>query len=281
MSKESTTKETIVWWEKTVEYKFVADCLEKKIIESIAPLSGFQEQAGDIITVIRDAYKNFKFYIIEFKKDLGDDGFNREVKKKFKGEIDGYNAAKSCFTDEKNNPIVTGHYFIGAKYENDFFQLVVRDYFAHDRSQSTTLEEALSSKAGMTDDQFALYVGRFASHKKTQKCHHCSDSDEGGHNNPNMDNPDPGGKAITAHDLSVVVAINPDNKKCITFPLHLVHLTDGMGGTPEISISPDFGGGGRDGVSVNHEVFFKHIRYEDNEKGQLSHPDGMKEEILC
>lgn len=96
-----------------------------------------------------------------------------------------------------------------------------------------------------------------------------------------MDNPDPGRKGITAHDLSVVVAINPDNKKCITFPLHLVHLTDGMGGTPEIGISPDFGGGGRDGFSVNHEVFYKHIKYEDNEKGQLSNPDGMEEEILC
>lgn len=281
MNKEAATKQTVFWWEKTVEYKFIQDCLEKNIIESIAPLDGFQEQAGDVITAIRDAYKNFKFYIIEFKRNLGIDGFNREVNKKFKGELAGYKAARECFTDIENKPKFGGHYFIGATYENDKFQLVVRNYFAYDITETTTLEEALNSNAGMTDEQFSQYVGRFASHKKRQKCHHCSDSDEGESDKQNRDNPDPGGKAIKVEDLSIVVAINPHNKECILFPLELVHLTDGLGGTPEIIIPSGFGGGGKDGISVDHGVITSHTAYEDiKDKDQLSPPDDIKEEVM-
>lgn len=281
MSDESVTKQTVFWWEKTVEYKFIEDCLEKQIIKSIAPLDGFQEQAGDVITAIKNAYNKYQFYIIEFKKDLGMKGFNREVKDKFKGELEGYRAARECLTDIDNKPTFKGHYFIGAIYEKNIFQLVVRNYFAHDLTETLTLEKALESGTGMTEDQFAQYVGRFASHKKTNKCRHCSDSGEGDHDKKSGGNPDPGGEAIKVEDLSMVVAINPEDKKCIVFPLTLIHLTDGMGGATEIKTPSGLGGGGADGISINHAVIIRHTSYEDFEdKDQLSRPDTRQEEVM-
>lgn len=280
MSEESVTKQTVFWWEKTVEYKFIQDCLEKKIIKSISPLDGFQEQAGDVITAIKNDYKNYQFYIIEFKKDLGKTGFMREVNEKYKEKLNGYKAARECFTDLNNELKFKGHYFIGAIYKKNIFQLVVRNYFAQDLTETLTLEEALKPGTGMSEDEFAQYVGRFASHKKTSKCRHCSDSGEGDHDKTGG-NPDPGGEAIKVEDLSMVVAINPDDKKCIVFPFTLVHLADGMGGTPEISTPSGLGGGGADGISIDHAVIIRHTSYEDSEdKDQLSRPDALQEEVM-
>ncbi len=281
---ELATKEEVVWFEKTVEYKFIADCLDKGIIKSIAPLSGFREQVGDTITVLRDAYKNFKFYIIEFKKDLGEAGFKLEVNEKFTEKLAGYNTAKDCFSDEEGRPSIKGHYFIGAQYKDNKFQLVVRDYFAPSRAARETLDVALSSKAGMTQEEFALYVSRFTSHKKTNKCYKCSDSGNGGSTVTSPAEPNPrGGHGLNVEkDISVVVAINPDNKECITFPLTLVQLTDGLGGLPAVNISPVVGGGGGGGdeVVAHTEVIITHTRYFDSELDELSRPDDMKEEIL-
>lgn len=57
------TKQEVVWFEKTVEYKFIADCLDKEIIKSIAPLDGIQERVGDTIIVTKDSLKNTSFIL--------------------------------------------------------------------------------------------------------------------------------------------------------------------------------------------------------------------------
>lgn len=278
---ELATKEEVVWFEKTVEYKFITDCLEKRIIESIMPLSGFREQVGDTITALRDAFKKFKFYIIEFKKDLGESGFKLEVNEKFTTQLAGYNAAKTCFNDDLDNPLIKGHYFISAQYKENKFQLIARDYFEPDRKVRKTLDEAFSSKTGMTQEEFALYVNRFTSHKKTNKCYKCPDSGNGGSTVTSPAGPNPRGRfgLNVEKDISVVIAINPDNKECITFPLTLVQLTDGLGGLPVINISPDVGGGGGDEVVVHTELIITHPHYFDPELGELSRPDDIKEEI--
>ena len=269
---ELATKEEVVWFEKTVEYKFIADCLEKRIIESIMPLSGFREQVGDTITVLRDAFKKFKFYIIEFKKDLGEAGFKLEVNEKFTKHLAGYDTAKICFSNAEGKPLIKGHYFIGAQYKENKFQLIIRDYFEPNRKTSEKLDEAFSSKTGMTQEEFALYVRRFTSHKKTNKCYKCSDSDNGGSTGTSPAGPNPRGihGLNVEKDITVVVAINPDNKECITFPLTLVQLTDGLGGVPAINISPDVGGGGGDEVVVHTGVIITHPHYFDPELGELS-----------
>ncbi len=275
----SATKQEVVWFEKTVEYKFIADCLEKGIIKSIAPLDGIQERVGDTIIVTKDSLKNYKFYIVEFKKDLGSKGFNSEVNNKFLGKMSGYNAARDCFSDE-GKPSIKGHYFVGAQYEDSNFQLIVRDYFAPSRDTHETLEDAFSSIVGMTQEQFTLYVNRFTSHKTSQKCYKCSDSDNGGDKATSPAGPNPGGNGLSVEKhISMVVAINPDNKECITFPLTSVQVTDGLGGLPEVNISPDFGGDGGAGIVIKTEIIIAHPIYMEPEPGELSHPDDLEEEI--
>jgi hypothetical protein len=51
-----------IWWEKTVEYKFVCDYCEKTFL---TPLDGQQEKAGDTIVS-----SSKKFILIEFKKSF-------------------------------------------------------------------------------------------------------------------------------------------------------------------------------------------------------------------
>ncbi|MBE4194917.1 hypothetical protein HJ093_16825 [Vibrio parahaemolyticus] len=55
------------WWEKTVEYRFVADTYSKKMFNLLAPLDGDVERIGDAV-----AAKDSKYYIIEFKKSLSE-----------------------------------------------------------------------------------------------------------------------------------------------------------------------------------------------------------------
>ncbi|HCM9224230.1 hypothetical protein L8T14_04970 [Enterobacter bugandensis] len=279
---ELATKEEVVWFEKTVEYKFIADCLERGIIKSIMPLSGYREQIGDAVTVLNEAFRNFNFYIIEFKKELDDAGFYQEVNKKFIKKLEGYKSAKTCFNKSNNHSSNKGHYFVGAKYQGGEFQLVARDYFAPSRKTIKTLSEVLTSENGMKQEEFSLYVRRFTSHKKTNKCYQCRDSGNGGTTviTPNGPNPNGIHGLDVEKDISVVVAINPSNKECITFPLTLVQLTDGLGGAQAIIISPDVGGGSGDGVVVNRQVIFYHAKYSDPELDEIPRPDDMQEEIL-
>jgi len=50
----------MLWWEKTVEYYFVKQCL---LDIDIAPLDGDVEKIGDPLT-----HNNGKFLLIEFKR---------------------------------------------------------------------------------------------------------------------------------------------------------------------------------------------------------------------
>jgi len=51
------------WWEKTVEYSFIVQCVENKKLH-LAPLDGNEERAGDTILS-----KDNKWLLIEFKRD--------------------------------------------------------------------------------------------------------------------------------------------------------------------------------------------------------------------
>lgn len=274
--KDLTTKDGVLWWEKTVEYKFIIDCLSEGIIKNIAPLAGVQEQVGDAISVIENTLKEYSFYIIEFKKELDETGFMIEVGK-FEGELDGYEIALQCFTDEKKKkPIVKGHYFIGAEYKESSFSLIARDYFSHDRSKTIKLKEALAPGAGMSQEDFKSYVGRIASHKKTKKCFVCSGSGGCASKKPeDGDGPNgPKRKLINEKDLSLVVAINPHNKNCITFPLNTVNITRGSGGEPALSINPRTGNGGSgDAISTAPESVVALITIEDILNLTRSHQD--------
>ncbi|HBQ6509083.1 TPA: hypothetical protein L8N41_005318, partial [Klebsiella variicola subsp. variicola] len=158
--------------------------------------------------------------------------------------------------------------------------LIARDYFAPSRDTYETLEDAFSSTVGMTQEQFVLYVNRFTSHKISKKCYKCSDSDNGGDKATSPAGPTPGGNGLSVEKhISMVVSINPNNKECIIFPLTSVQLTDGLGGLPEVNISPDFGGDGGDGIVIKTEIIIAHPIYTEQDPGELSHPDDLEEEI--
>ncbi|HIE0912169.1 TPA: hypothetical protein ACXJOV_003182 [Serratia marcescens] len=111
-------------------------------------MDGIQERVGDTIIVTKESLKNYNFYIIEFKKDLGGEGFISKVNKKLLGKMSVYNAGRDCFSDE-GKPSIKRHYFIGSQCKGYNFQLVVMGYFAPSRDAYETLEAAFSSTVGM------------------------------------------------------------------------------------------------------------------------------------
>lgn len=283
---ESTTKTTI-WWEKTVEYKFIADCLEKGIIKKIAPLDGFQESIGDTIAILENSIKDHFFYVIEFKLELNGKEFNGEYGK-FEGKGNGYKVAQKCFNAKKNSPEKKSHYFIGAKFSDGNFELVVRDYFAVDRKKFISVEEALSDESGMTKDEFYNYVRRFVSHKKKNKCNNCSNQNEGGSASRDPDggiSPDGGGDAgiVTNKSkenyMTQVIAISPRTKECVFFPLEPLTIIDGMGGQPSAVFSPKIGGLGGGEVAINNEEMITHPIHIILDPRDLSRPNDREVEI--
>lgn len=81
----------MIWWEKTVEYAFIA---WSKLQFNAAPLDGSQEQAGD--TLFSD--ENNRFFLIEFKRKKDTRCIQQELDK----FIDS-NEAKQRIRNNQNN----------------------------------------------------------------------------------------------------------------------------------------------------------------------------------
>lgn len=64
---EKGKRPTPRWFEKTVEYKFIADAIRKYAFSFAFPLDGDAERIGDTVF-----FKNSTFIIVEFKKALED-----------------------------------------------------------------------------------------------------------------------------------------------------------------------------------------------------------------
>jgi hypothetical protein len=56
-----------IWWEKTVEYKFVLDAACNSKLSFAAPLSGVQERAGDGVFAA-----DSKIILVEFKRSFNE-----------------------------------------------------------------------------------------------------------------------------------------------------------------------------------------------------------------
>ncbi len=85
----------LIWWEKTVEYKFVQEYLGSKFI---APLAGKHEAAGDVIVAT-----GTKLILIEFKRDRT---CISTEEKKYKGAYAKYDEAKEILKK------VSSHHFM-------------------------------------------------------------------------------------------------------------------------------------------------------------------------
>ena len=81
----------MIWWEKTVEYAFIA---WSKLQFNAAPLDGSQEQAGD--TLFSD--ENNRFFLIEFKRKKDTRCIQQELDKFINS-----NEAKQRIRNNQNN----------------------------------------------------------------------------------------------------------------------------------------------------------------------------------
>lgn len=135
----------MIWWEKTVEYKFFLHMLERGLI-SIFPLDGNPEEAGDAIL-------NFEgnFLLIEFKRTKKDiDSEN----KKFKGE-DVYfengkllpqlgNKGESFFL--KHTKEAKAHFFIYGEFCHGRAIICAQNYWYPKIKLDTPKESTLQKK---------------------------------------------------------------------------------------------------------------------------------------
>lgn len=91
--------ESKLWWEKTVEYKFVLDAERMRGLQFAAPLSGVHERAGDGIFS-----SDSKIVLIEFKRSEAELETERD---KF---VDYENASELLISKDGHHFLVYGSY---------------------------------------------------------------------------------------------------------------------------------------------------------------------------
>ena len=135
---------SLKWWEKTVEYKFVAlVAQENKLF--LAPLADKHERAGDAIFSTKN-----KWLLIEFKKDKG--CVNSE-----KAKFVDYEAASKTLSSRDNH-----HHIVYGQEHEKHLKLICRTYFSsifYDR-----LIDLLAT--GIEFDSFKSYIVEFTAFKK-------------------------------------------------------------------------------------------------------------------
>jgi hypothetical protein len=263
MKTKKEKKKVAIWWEKTVEYKFICDCVSSRIFNTICPLDGNEEILGDTITSIdiKDAFdEKDKMFIIEFKKTFENKHLKQETDK-FTPKVnsEGYLKAKRCFEKSELNEVKNAHFLIAAKYSNDDLELILRDYFSFKEEGNKSLNECFTASNGMNLNTFILYASSFSSHKKYSFCNHCG---SGGQNkkstNPEPSSPNGGGvneKRKEPINTTYVVGINPESKKCKIIPFELLKLS----GPDNDTDAPRFP------ISNSPESGVKIIIYENSE----------------
>ncbi len=135
-----------MWWEKTVEYKFVLDMTRDRELSFAAPLSGVEERAGDSVFAHDD-----KVVLVEFKRSIAD---LKSESKKFtqKTAVD-----QLCEQDGH-------HFFIYGSVEDEIptLKLHVTTYF----SRRDVPEPLNLLMHGVKTDEFNNYLKQFLRLKK-------------------------------------------------------------------------------------------------------------------
>jgi len=169
-----------IWYEKTVEYLFVAQAMKDNEDCFLAPLSGKTEGQGDL-----QFLSDTRYGLVEFKKTLD---ITSEYKK-FDGDQAGYNKAKKDPTISKHteNPF---HWLVAAESVTEItfpspattfledkikvtvktkpiFQLVAAPYFDIDNSQKDSVTDTVLS-SGVELEEFNKYVKEFLTYRKNR-----------------------------------------------------------------------------------------------------------------
>jgi hypothetical protein len=136
---------TCMWWEKTIEYKFLALLfLEEGRV--IAPLDGNHEMLGD--AVFSDSEN--RWVLIEFKRDAGT--IASELAK-----FDKYESARQALGKDDSH-----HWLIYGYLEGTKLQLRYKTYFA--TRPFGSLQHVMNS--GIDVEAFKKYITSFTSYKK-------------------------------------------------------------------------------------------------------------------
>ena len=138
-------KDSITWWEKTVEYKYIIDYVDYN--EFISPLDGKHERAGDAILSFED-----QFLLIEFKRDE-DYQYSERIK------YTDFNRAKRELQSSDH-----AHFVVYGFEENKNLHLAAQTYFSGNR---VALKEM--KKRGTCLKDFTEYVQALVSFKKKDR----------------------------------------------------------------------------------------------------------------
>lgn len=191
---------SLKWWEKTVEYFFIRNCIGDSMV--IAPLDGNEERAGDSIF----AQCN-KWVLIEFKKDI-------DCLKSEEAKFINFAKAKKHFQDKDSHHfLVYGAIFEGENNEKPSFGVSAATYFS--RNPTKSVKTMLAS--GLGGEEFFAYIKDFTSFKKA--------SGESG-----------GGLGFESYGL--VAGINSENQIIECFSLAELGLELGLDLTPEVTPDP-------------------------------------------
>ncbi|NQS86964.1 hypothetical protein ACRPHS_04270 [Pantoea allii] len=143
-----------VWYEKTVEYKFVFMAKRLWGIDLLSPLAGNPEVIGDGIVSASNRY-----YIIEFKRDF--ESIPSEYEK-YKDGIEGFKKTKITMT---KSPHWEYHYIIHGYYtpSNQKFGIYVNKYFGVWEKSKKSIRN--NFKGGMDITQLNQYATKFTACK--------------------------------------------------------------------------------------------------------------------
>ncbi|WP_447881726.1 hypothetical protein [Serratia fonticola] len=264
--KTKESKEKLpVWWEKTVEYKFICECVSRGVFNNVCPLDGNAEIIGDTVIsiAVEDAFnKNDKIFIVEFKKTFKNECLKQETDKfKPKNKAGGYNKAKSCFEKSEVSVGRNSHYLIAAVYRDGIFELLLRDYFSFHEGENKELTTAFNEENGMNVELFVSYALSFTSHKKNSFCHYCNLKGGGGADTK-PESKDPSGGGGDAQDdesqyldTTFVLGINPATKNCKIMPLKWLSLL----GPGDDSETPSAPGRNNSGDGVKFDIDYENI----------------------
>lgn len=140
---------SVIWWEKTVEYKFVQTVATSNN-SFLAPLDGTQEKAGDAIL----AFKG-KWILIEFKRD-------ETTIQSEESKFNDYQLAKTALSNsDRHHHIIYGH-LEGS--DKSSMKLAAKTYFS---KKALTLEKLLTT--GIDIAEFITYLEKFTAFKKTSR----------------------------------------------------------------------------------------------------------------
>ena len=143
-----------IWWEKTVEYRFICDYCDKSFL---MPLDGEAEKAGDTIANISE-----KFLLIEFKKKFEN---IKDEKKKFNKELtDIPNEIKNLKINSFNF-----HKLIYGTIDNNKFILKEINYWDGilGKIDCKILDKKELIQDGIKYENFKEYVEKFIKLKST------------------------------------------------------------------------------------------------------------------